>query len=153
MSLKCRYVYLLQLPIEFALNLFDCQDQARTGASHLKSSVHIPQMLPWCSLREIFLVVIGVHAGAAVGGASQASWQYISSPAKNNSWQSSSALGSQETYDRELFAPFEYLNKLSEEKYTSLGHPLFPHYGVRIKKSNFCDGTVKYVDGSDMISL
>lgn len=46
--------------------------------------------------------------------------------------------------DEGLFNPFEDLNALSSSEYTTLGHPLFPNYGVRIKKSDFCDGTVGY---------
>jgi hypothetical protein len=42
-----------------------------------------------------------------------------------------------------LFTPFESLSKLSLDSFTSLSHPLFPNYNVRIKKSDFCDGTVK----------
>ena len=48
------------------------------------------------------------------------------------------------SYDDGLFAPFEDLHALSRTEFTTLGHPLFPNYGVRIKESDFCDGTVKY---------
>ncbi len=44
------------------------------------------------------------------------------------------------------FTPFEDLHALSMTEFTTLEHPLFPHYGVRIKESNFCDNTVKYVN-------
>lgn len=60
-----------------------------------------------------------------------------------------SALGSvQETfsfksYDDGLFSPLEDLSLLSTSDFTTLGHPLFPDYDVRIKKSDFCDGTVR----------
>lgn len=46
-------------------------------------------------------------------------------------------------YDDGLFTPFEDLNALSATQFTTLSHPLFPNYGVRIKESDFCDGTVK----------
>ena len=46
-------------------------------------------------------------------------------------------------YDAGLFAPFEDLGLLSASEYTTLGHPAFPNYNVRIKKSDFCDGTVQ----------
>lgn len=39
--------------------------------------------------------------------------------------------------------PFEDLSLLSSTGYTHLGHTSFPHYNVRIKKSDFCDGTVQ----------
>lgn len=47
-------------------------------------------------------------------------------------------------YDEGLFMPVEELSALSEAQFTTLGHPIFPNYSVRIKKSSdFCDGTVK----------
>ena len=48
-----------------------------------------------------------------------------------------------DSYDAELFAPLEDLSLLSTTEFTTLGHPAFPKYDVRIKKSNFCDGTVR----------
>lgn len=47
------------------------------------------------------------------------------------------------SYDDTLFTPLEDLSLLSASEYTFLGHPLFPDYSVRIKKSHFCDGTVR----------
>lgn len=55
-----------------------------------------------------------------------------------------------EHYDERLFTPVEDLGALSTTEFTSLRHPLFPSYNVRIKKSDFCDGTVRY---SQNISL
>lgn len=49
----------------------------------------------------------------------------------------------QEPYDAGLFTPFESLSALSETEFTSLSHPFFPNYGVRVKKTKFCDGAVK----------
>ncbi|KAH7888095.1 Alpha/Beta hydrolase protein [Phlebopus sp. FC_14] len=34
----------------------------------------------------------------------------------------------------------------SEESFVALSHPRFPNHSVRIKKSNFCDSTVSYLD-------
>ncbi len=48
-------------------------------------------------------------------------------------------------YDTGLFWPLEDLGLLSSTEFTTLGHPKFPKYGVRIKKSDFCDGTVRRV--------
>jgi hypothetical protein len=49
------------------------------------------------------------------------------------------------SYDDGLFTPVEHLGVLSETQFTTLSHPVFPNYSVRIKKSSdFCDGTVKY---------
>lgn len=61
--------------------------------------------------------------------------------------QSGRRLNEPEPYDAQgLFAPYEDLHLLSTSEFTSLGHPAFPNYNVRIKKSaDFCDGTVKYV--------
>lgn len=47
------------------------------------------------------------------------------------------------SYDDGLFTPLEDFSSLSTTDFTSLRHPLFPDYSVRIKKSNFCDGTVR----------
>ncbi|KAF8868251.1 Alpha/Beta hydrolase protein [Gymnopilus junonius] len=46
-----------------------------------------------------------------------------------------------------LFTPLEDLSILSESEFTTLGHPAFPQYNVRVKKSNFCDGTVNSYTG------
>ncbi|KAF7359676.1 Carboxypeptidase [Mycena venus] len=43
------------------------------------------------------------------------------------------------------FAPVGTLNVLSESSFTTLAHPEFPQYSVRMKKSNFCDEDVGYV--------
>jgi hypothetical protein len=48
-------------------------------------------------------------------------------------------------YDYGLFNPIETLSTLSETEFTTLGHPAFPRYSVRIKKTSFCDETVKFV--------
>lgn len=50
-----------------------------------------------------------------------------------------------DSYDAGLFTPLEDLSLLSSSEFTTLGHPAFPKYEVRIKKSDFCDGTVKCV--------
>ncbi|KAF7319293.1 Carboxypeptidase [Mycena chlorophos] len=50
-------------------------------------------------------------------------------------------------YDDGLFTPLEDLNALSTSEFTTLGHPVFPNYNVRIKKSSFCDPTVKSYTG------
>jgi hypothetical protein len=46
-------------------------------------------------------------------------------------------------YDEGLFTPMEDMNALSETTFSVLSHPVFPNYNVRIKKSSFCDNTVK----------
>jgi carboxypeptidase C (cathepsin A) len=43
-------------------------------------------------------------------------------------------------YDDGLFTPVEDLSALSADSFTTLGHPFFPNYSVRIKKTVFdCD--------------
>ncbi|KAF8168513.1 alpha/beta-hydrolase [Crassisporium funariophilum] len=54
---------------------------------------------------------------------------------------------SYQSYDHGLFKPAEDLSILSETEFTTLSHPAFPRYGVRIKKSTFCDETVKSYTG------
>ncbi|KAF6758881.1 serine carboxypeptidase, partial [Ephemerocybe angulata] len=51
------------------------------------------------------------------------------------------------SYDSGLFTPVEDLSILSETQFTTLEHPAFPKHSVRIKKSNFCDETVKAYTG------
>ena len=36
-----------------------------------------------------------------------------------------------------------HLSSIGDSEYTALAHPQFPNHRVRIKKSNFCDPTVK----------
>ncbi|KAJ7086299.1 Alpha/Beta hydrolase protein [Mycena crocata] len=50
-------------------------------------------------------------------------------------------------YDDGLFSPMEDMNALSETEFSVLSHPVFPNYNVRIKKSPFCDDTVKSYTG------
>ncbi|KAJ7630217.1 serine carboxypeptidase [Roridomyces roridus] len=50
-------------------------------------------------------------------------------------------------YDDGLFTPMENLSALSETDFSVLGHPAFPNYNVRIKKSAFCDETVSAYTG------
>lgn len=57
-----------------------------------------------------------------------------------------------QVYDAGLFTPAESLTSLSESTFTTLGHPLFPNYGVRIKQSKFCDETVRLEVVSDCLS-
>lgn len=49
-----------------------------------------------------------------------------------------------ELYNHDLFSPVEDLSNLSENGFTTLAHPAFPRYNVRMKKTSFCDETVKY---------
>ena len=46
-------------------------------------------------------------------------------------------------FDASSFTPFGSLSSLSEESFASLTHPAVPGYGVRVKKSKFCDGAVR----------
>jgi hypothetical protein len=42
---------------------------------------------------------------------------------------------------------------ISKEDFTVLSHPEFPGHGVRVKKTDFCDPTVKYGSSLDMSIL
>lgn len=48
-------------------------------------------------------------------------------------------------FTNDSFSPFGTLDTLSAEAYTVIGHPAFPNHSVRIKKSSFCDSSVKCV--------
>jgi|SRR6267154_4756774 hypothetical protein len=41
------------------------------------------------------------------------------------------------------FEPVRELSALGSDQWTTLRHPVFPRYSVRIKQSRFCDSTVK----------
>ncbi|KAJ7499907.1 serine carboxypeptidase [Mycena latifolia] len=47
----------------------------------------------------------------------------------------------------QAFTPIGTLEMLSDTSFTALSHPEFPQYGVRIKKSRFCDETVSAYTG------
>jgi hypothetical protein len=61
----------------------------------------------------------------------------------HNNFMSTDRVRSWDRYDEGLFTPLENLNLLSETQFTVLRHPVFPHHGVRIKKSSFCDETAQ----------
>ncbi|KII86255.1 hypothetical protein PLICRDRAFT_43837 [Plicaturopsis crispa FD-325 SS-3] len=82
----------------------------------------------------LYSVVLGVAAAAS---ASQQAFLGSGSP---GAFKGAS-------YDEGLFTPVGDLGALSETAFTTLGHPAFPNYGVRIKKSTFCDETVKAYTG------
>ncbi|RDB27300.1 Carboxypeptidase Y [Hypsizygus marmoreus] len=46
-----------------------------------------------------------------------------------------------------FFTPFGSLDLVSESTFSTLTHPLFPHHSVRIKRSRFCDETVRAYTG------
>ncbi|KAF9491602.1 alpha/beta-hydrolase [Pleurotus eryngii] len=56
-------------------------------------------------------------------------------------------------YGSEPSIPKETLDALSDKDFTTLRHPAFPSYGVRVKRTRWCDETVKaytgYIDIQD----
>ncbi|KIP06689.1 hypothetical protein PHLGIDRAFT_128117 [Phlebiopsis gigantea 11061_1 CR5-6] len=72
-------------------------------------------------------VLLGLAVSSAVGAAQQ---------------PFSAGANTFASYDAGLFSPMEDLSLLSTSEFTTLNHPFFPSYNVRIKKSDFCDGTV-----------
>lgn len=64
-----------------------------------------------------------------------ASSQSVLSPAANPHAQSTYAA----PYGNGLFTPVGDLSTLSMDSFTTIEHPLFPNYSVRIKKMNLCD--------------
>jgi len=53
-------------------------------------------------------------------------------------------LSTHHAYDNGLFTPMEDLSTLSETDFTAISHPFFPNVGARIKKTRFCNETVKW---------
>ncbi|KJA20867.1 hypothetical protein HYPSUDRAFT_68192 [Hypholoma sublateritium FD-334 SS-4] len=57
-------------------------------------------------------------------------------------------LGNQRSYAEDLFTPLEDLSAVSQTGFTTLSHPEFPRYSLRLKEStDFCDNTVKSYTG------
>ncbi|TFK48037.1 serine carboxypeptidase [Heliocybe sulcata] len=54
---------------------------------------------------------------------------------------------SYDSYDTGLFSPLGSLTALKEDQFTTLHHPFFPRYEVRVKRSDFCDGGVNAYTG------
>jgi hypothetical protein len=52
---------------------------------------------------------------------------------------------------RNPHTPIEDLSALTEADFAHMGHPLFPRHNVRIKKTAFCDKTVKSVSKVEII--
>ena len=46
-------------------------------------------------------------------------------------------------YDDGLFTPVGDLSALSTTEFTTLSHPAFSRHKVRVKQSQFCDGSVR----------
>ncbi|EEB95125.1 hypothetical protein MPER_05954, partial [Moniliophthora perniciosa FA553] len=61
-------------------------------------------------------------------------------------------LGAPSAYDSDLFLPMEDFDSLSSSEFTTLKHPEFPSYDVRIKKTRICDEgngwVLKFLSGS-----
>ncbi|KAJ7689701.1 serine carboxypeptidase [Mycena rosella] len=62
-------------------------------------------------------------------------------------YASQTVLSSPDIGAAQAFAPIGALDILPEASFTALAHPEFPQYGVRIKKSRFCDDTVNAYTG------
>ncbi|KAF5347036.1 hypothetical protein D9758_011625 [Tetrapyrgos nigripes] len=65
----------------------------------------------------------------------------------SESWSTSSSRNGGSWSDDGLFTPLESLSVLKTDEFTTMNHPAFPKYGVRIKKSDFCDNTVNAYTG------
>lgn len=84
----------------------------------------------------MFLSSLGLLTLAVLSHASSQSVLGLDQPAANPLAQYAYAA----PYDDGLFTPVEDLNTLSVDSFTTLGHPSFPKYSVRIKKTVFeCD--------------
>ena len=64
-----------------------------------------------------------------------------------NIWEPYFSLYEGEVGTQQVFSsgPLANFSALSYSGYTTLKHTAFPRYGVRVKKSQFCDGTVECV--------
>ena len=85
-------------------------------------------------------IVFGLNVASVTIAGGQAYLSTTSMPGQSN-------LAIQ-NYDAELFTPLESLELLSESRFSTLRHPMFPYHSVRIKKTSFCDDTVRYALGN-----
>ncbi|KAF8632418.1 hypothetical protein AX17_004859 [Amanita inopinata Kibby_2008] len=90
----------------------------------------------------------------AIGGATGTRQQFLGAPTASISQArlpvnrpAPAVPLAQDTYDAGLFTPLEDLSVLSSDAYTQMTHPAFPRHAVRIKKSDFCDGSVRSYTG------
>ncbi|KAJ6629865.1 Alpha/Beta hydrolase protein [Mycena sp. CBHHK59/15] len=85
---------------------------------------------------RIATLIASLLGAVSTGRASQAAFHGLPSPSTETT-----------------FNPAMTLDLLSETSFTKLAHPAFPRYGVRIKKSRFCDESVSaytgYIDVSE----
>ncbi|TFK48035.1 alpha/beta-hydrolase [Heliocybe sulcata] len=65
---------------------------------------------------------------------------------KPSSWRDTQTPFKLASFDPDSFKPFGQLSALSDE-FTTLTHPAFPKFSVRVKKSDFCDDTVAAYTG------
>ena len=89
----------------------------------------------------LWLTLIHVNLAIAVSGSSAWRQSNVSSTSAGHA----SINLNQASYDDGLFTPLEDLNVLSESRYTTVRHPLYPNHNVRIKKTQFCEATVQFV--------
>ena len=95
----------------------------------------------------IALVALFSTAAAAVQHPFQLAKDYDSASIKSFSDDIASSVKSPgRIHNSEFnFTTLQLSSLQNEREFTTLGHPRFPEYAVRIKKSSFCDPTVKYV--------
>ena len=60
-----------------------------------------------------------------------------------NHYRAASSLSDNLGYINSPMSTINHLSSIGVSEYTALTHPRFPNHRVRIKKSNFCDPTVK----------
>ena len=63
-----------------------------------------------------------------------------------NTWyQDDSSLSDNLGFNNAPESTINHLSSIGDSEFTALTHPRFPNQRVRIKKSNFCDPTVKLI--------
>ncbi len=106
------------------------------------STLSQPRIPQGCTRTIMFtslsLIGIGLLHLSALLAAQQVPIDWEGWKANKQSWADSPAAV--------VLSPLQDLHVLSSEQFATLGHPAFPKYNVRIKKStDFCDGGVKCV--------
>ncbi|PFH45567.1 hypothetical protein AMATHDRAFT_158699 [Amanita thiersii Skay4041] len=92
--------------------------------------------------QQLVLLLSGLIIGSAT-----ASNPYLFASGKRFNQKPPTSYALYENYDAGLFTPLGDLSAMSDDTYTLLTHPAFPSHSVRIKKSDFCDGTVNAYTG------
>jgi hypothetical protein len=127
---------------QYSVSFFRSVTSNRDKAATLRIAATAAPLRPFClswpssAMRSLLLSLAWLGLASAVFATQQLPFVPYSSLA-------TSRASAYNAYDDGLFTPFEDLKYLSDDQFTTFEHAFHPGYGVRLKKSHFCDETVK----------